>query len=246
MSNKSVKKALAVGIPLLAILGIGLWAYLASDRMQKTDNQPALLSQSNGVSKDVASKDSQASDKGLPGTKSSSDRILHSGRDEGVTLYEEMQSVDSLPQERRWLSTNGSIAMKDVRSAFESQDFESMVQQLQDEALDNKHAAELLDVYSDYLRKEVDRLGGDQVLDQMACGVRTCVGQVLRSAGSEEDWVDFSRLGVTDNGPPVYLSIDAQIPLDGAELGFDPVAYRFFISTDPENRSLDISTGPFP
>lgn len=252
MVNASSNTKLLATMILIGAVGLSLWFYFGRDGAANGDSRGSV-----SVGSDVA-EPSNASDLVA---KESPDVSQQTGRDtsnieaskpksrsthpESASLHEEVLKVDSLPQERRWLSTNGSVAMKDLKSALESDDFDSMIQRLKDEALDNEHATELMNVYSDHLRSEVHRMGGDQFrLDQMACGVRTCVGQVLRAAGSEANWVNLGQLGLSQDGPPIYLSLDSRVPYEAAGPGFDPTAYRFFISIDPDNRSFDLSSGP--
>lgn len=147
-------------------------------------------------------------------------------------LREEIRNADSLPEERKFLNNSRRLSLSSAKQVFGTEEFNTSVQDLQEQAYDNPEAQDLSSTYENYLSQQLEGSGAHFSLDAFACGVRICMGQASTTS-DHANWNSNGLYAFQDEGPRMYATLYESFESESGQL-----IYQFFFTTDPESSGI--------
>lgn len=169
------------------------------------------------------------------GRKTLEVRQEHVGTHEQLKqLRREDRQADRLDVENRFLQGDSvSGPVMHAALAASGEDFDALLSDLETEAMANALAAELTDIYRQFMERGLDGEHGDFWMDQMVCGLRLCIGETSADRALFEaalaQWHN-------DKGPPIYTLSELPVYDESGTL----LGNRIIFSTDPESNSVAV------
>lgn len=146
-------------------------------------------------------------------------------------LRSEIRETEALSTERKYLSRSMHLSSSPVSETLKSESFDAEIEDLRRQALDNANALELSSLYRDQLQRQLASAGHEGHLENFACGLRVCMGQV--SSPSEGIGWSPGDIPSQQEGLGVYSLIPHRFTTENGT-----TVHRFVFTTHPDSNTI--------